>query len=131
VQQTHGDDFVAEVLNASGSIYPQVMVHADVAVQPPGAPLRGAVMASYVGSRRASGNNALLHGGPYQLPPYVLLDATLSTTSFPILRGAPQEISFQLLGKNLLGASGPAPGFSGVDYPLSPRALLFQVTLGL
>jgi hypothetical protein len=40
-------------------------------------------------------------------------------------------ISFQLLGKNLLGATGPSPGFAGIDYPLSPRAFLLQVTLRL
>ena len=130
-QRTQQDDYLGEVLAASGSIYPRVMVHAGLAVQPPHAPLRGSVLASYIGSRRASGNNALLHGGPYRLPRYVLLDATLSTTGVRILRGAPQEMSFQLIGKNLLGVTGPAPGFSGVDYPLSPRALLLQINLSL
>jgi iron complex outermembrane receptor protein len=73
----------------------------------------------------------LLNGGPYRLPAYVLLDATLSTVSFPILRGQPQEVSFQVTGKNLLGASGPAPGFAGVDFPLSPRSLMLEMNLDL
>jgi hypothetical protein len=41
------------------------------------------------------------------------------------------EISFSLTGKNLLGARGPTPGFSGVDYPLAPRAFLLQMSLTL
>jgi len=131
VQRTGQDDYVGEVLGSAGSIYPDVMVHAGMALQPPRAPVRGAVLASYVGSRRASGNNVLLHGGPYRLPPHVLLDANVSTMGLRFLRGAPQQISFQLSGKNLLGATGPAPGFSGVDYPLSPRAFLLQINLSL
>jgi iron complex outermembrane receptor protein len=131
VQRPDHDDYVREVLASAGSIYPQVMVHAGIAVQPPRAPVRGALLASYVGSRRASGNNVLLHGDPYRLPPYVLFDASLATVGFRVLRGAPQEISFQLSGKNLLGATGPAPGFAGVDYPLSPRAFLLQINLTL
>jgi iron complex outermembrane receptor protein len=131
VQRTDQNDFVGEVLNAARSIYPDVLVHAGVAVQPPRSPVRGAVLASYIGQRRASGNHVLLNGGPYRLPAYVLLDATLSTVSFPILRGQPQEVSFQVTGKNLLGASGPAPGFAGVDFPLSPRSLMLEMNLDL
>ena len=38
-------------------------------------------------------------------------------------------MSFAVSGKDLLGADGPAPGFSGVDYPLAPRALWLQINL--
>ena len=130
-QRTQQDDYLGEVLASAGTIYPEVMLHGGLALQHPQVPVRGSVLASYVGARRASGNNALLHGGPYRLPRYVLLDATLATRGFRMLRGTPQEISFQLNGKNLLGATGPAPGFSGVDYPLAPRALLLQLNLTL
>ena len=88
-------------------------------------------MASYIGARRASGTNILLNAGPYTLSPYVLLEANLSTDGFRILRHAEQEVSFSLSGKNLLDAKGPTPGFSGVDYPLSPRAFFFQVNLSM
>lgn len=131
VQRTAQEDFVGEVLSTARSIYPDVMMHAGLAVQPPGWPVRGAVQASYVGSRRASGNHVLLNGGPYRLASYVLLDAKISTKAVRFLRGGPQRVSFELAGKNLLGATGPAPGFAGVDFPLSPRAYFLQVNLSL
>ena len=91
--------------------------------------MRAALSASWIGRRRASGNNIVLAGGPYTLPPYVLLDANITTVGFHLLRDRSQEVSLSLSGKNLLGARGPAPGFSGVDYPLAPRAFFLQVNL--
>ena len=82
-------------------------------------------------ARRASGNNILLNGGAYRLPGYVLLEATLATRGFRVLRDPQQEVSFSVSGKNLLGATGPTPGFAGVDYPLAPRALFLQMNLTL
>jgi outer membrane receptor for ferrienterochelin and colicins len=130
-QHTGSGDYVGDVIGSAASIYPNMMVHANLVVQPPRWPVRLAALASYIGRRRASGNNVLLNAGPYTLPPYVLLEANLSTAGFKLLRDSNQEVSFSLSGKNLLGATGPNPGFSGIDYPLAPRALFFQVNLGL
>ena len=41
------------------------------------------------------------------------------------------ELSFSLTGKNLLQATGPTPGFSGVDYPLAPRTFFLQMNLSI
>ena len=130
-QRTGQQGYPAQVLGTEGSIYPRLMLHAGVAAQPPRSPVRAAVQASYVGRRRASENNILLNGSPYWLPSYVLLEAKLATRGFHILRDPAQEISFAVSGKNLLGAAGPNPGFSGVDYPLPPRALFLEVDLVL
>jgi outer membrane receptor for ferrienterochelin and colicins len=129
VQRTGQDGYVGEVVGREGNIYPGVMVHAGVAGQPLRSPVRAALSASWIGRRRASGNNIVLAGGPYTLPPYVLLDANITTVGFHLLRERSQEVSLSLSGKNLLGARGPAPGFSGVDYPLAPRAFFLQVNL--
>jgi outer membrane receptor for ferrienterochelin and colicins len=43
---------------------------------------------------------------------------------------ASEELS-PVSGKNLLGATGPSPGFTGVDYPLAPRAFFVQMNLSL
>jgi outer membrane receptor for ferrienterochelin and colicins len=128
-QRSGEEGFPAQVVGTAGTIYPDVMVHAGVVVQPPRAHLRAAVQASYIGERRASENNILLGGRAYTLPSYVLLEAKLATSGFHLFRDPAQELSFAISGKNLLGAAGPAPGFSGVDYPLAPRALFLQMDL--
>jgi outer membrane receptor for ferrienterochelin and colicins len=89
------------------------------------------VLASYIGARGASETNIVLNRGPYTLAPYVLLDAKISTEPLHVFRGAGQQIVFALSGKNLLGARGPSPGFTGVDYPLAPRAVLLEAHLAL
>jgi outer membrane receptor for ferrienterochelin and colicins len=131
VQRTGQEGYVGQVVGDLGGIYPRVMVHGGVATQPSWSPLRAAVQASFIGQRRPSGNNILLNGGVYRLDPYLLLDATLSTVGFHILRDDSQEVSLSLSGKNLLEAHGPAPGFAGVDYPLTPRSFFLQVNLAL
>jgi iron complex outermembrane receptor protein len=130
-QSTGVGDYRSYLIGSAGSIYPNVMLHANLVVQPPRWPLRLATLASYIGRRNASSNNDLLNGGPYTLPAYLLLEAKLSTRGFHLLRDRAQEISLSLSGKNLLGARGPAPGFAGVDYPLAPRAIFLQVNLTL
>jgi iron complex outermembrane receptor protein len=131
VQRTGQAGYVARVLGSQGGIYPRTMIHAGLVTAPPGFPLRAAVRGSYIGSRRASDTNILLNGGRYALPSYVLVDATLSTVGFHFFRNRTQETSFALSGSNLLGAAGPTPGFSGVDYPIVPRSLLLQINVTL
>jgi iron complex outermembrane receptor protein len=128
-QRSGEEGFPAQVVGTAGTIYPNVMAHSGLVVQPPGGLLRAAVQLSYIGERRASENNILLGGRAYTLPAYWLLEAKLASPGFHLFRGEEQEVSFAISGKNLLGASGPAPGFSGVDYPLAPRALWLQMDL--
>ena len=95
-------------------------------------PLRAAVLASYIGTRRASGNNILLNGGAYDLPGLRAAGRHAGHRGLPgAARSAQQVGSFSVSGKNLLGATGPTPGFAGVDYPLAPRALFLQMDLTL
>ncbi len=131
VRDTGQDGYSAEVVGTAGGIYPTLMVHGGVAAQPTGLPLRATAQASFIGQRRASDTNILLNGGPYTLPSYVLLEAGLATTRFDLFGLERHEISFALTGKNLLGAKGPTPGFSGVDYPLYPRSFFLQMNLSL
>ena len=130
-QRSGQEGFPAQVVGEEGTIYPRVMLHGGLVIQPPRAHLRAAVQASYIGERRASENNILVGGMAYTLPSYVLLEAKLSTDGFHLFRDPEQEISFAVSGKNLLGADGPAPGFSGVDYPLVPRAVFLEMKLTL
>jgi outer membrane receptor for ferrienterochelin and colicins len=121
--------YAGQVIGQDESIAPRLLVHAGLAAQPGQLPLRAAVIVSYIGTRRASGTNILLNGSPYTLPPYTLLEVNLATSGFRIIRHADQEVSFSLNAKNVLGATGAVPGFSGVDYPLAPRALFLQMNL--
>jgi iron complex outermembrane receptor protein len=131
IQQTGQEGYAARVVGSEGGIYPTAMLHAGLVTQPTGWPARAAVRGTYVGSRRASDTNILLNGGRYTLAPYTLLEANVSTIGFHFFRNSAQETSFALSGKNLLGAMGPAPGFSGVDYPVAPRAFFLQMNLSL
>jgi iron complex outermembrane receptor protein len=130
-QRSGQEGYPSQVIGSEGSIYPRLMLHAGIVAQPPQSPVRAAVLASYIGVRRASENNILLNSQPYTLPSYVLLEAKISTRGFQLFRDPAQEISFAISGKNLLGARGPAPGFSGVDYPLVPRSLFLEMNLTL
>jgi outer membrane receptor for ferrienterochelin and colicins len=128
-QRSGEEGFPAQVVGTSGTIYPNVMMHAGVVVQPPPVKVRAAVQASYIGERRASENNILLGGRAYTLPSYWLLEFKLASPGFHLFRDPAQEVSFALSGKNMLGTTGPAPGFSGVDYPLAPRTFWLEMNL--
>jgi iron complex outermembrane receptor protein len=131
LRRTGQDGFQAEVVGDHAGIYPTLLLHAGLAVQPSWAPARAALQASVVGERRPSDTNIVLNGGVYTLPRYLLLDAALSSTPMSVSFLGKQELSVALLGKNLLGARGPAPGFSGIDYPLAPRSLMLQLSVRL
>jgi iron complex outermembrane receptor protein len=130
VVHTNQAGYASQLVGTAAGLYPWVIVRGGVAAQLGGWPLRLAVLASYIGHRRASPTNILLNAAPYTLPPYVSLDANLTTDGFRILHGN-EELSFGVSGKNLLGVQGPAPGQSGIDYPLRPRSVLGQVTITL
>jgi outer membrane receptor for ferrienterochelin and colicins len=130
VRRTGQRGYVEQVVGPQGGIYPSRSAHAGVVAQPRGWPVRLATQVVYVGPRRASDNNILSNRRAYDLPPYALLDVTLSTTGFRPLAHRREEVSFALMGKNLLGTVGPAPGFSGFDHPLAPRTVLLQMQLG-
>jgi iron complex outermembrane receptor protein len=130
--RTRSDErtYLDMITGGQAGIYPHLMIHAGVAASL-GDLLRGAVMLSYFGRRRSSGTNTLLNRGAYELPVYLQTDINLATRGFQFSPERRQTISFSVSVKNLLEATGPSPGFNGVDYPLSPRALFVQSNLEL
>src|SRR5207249_4221544 len=54
VQHSGQEGYPDQVVGTEGTIYPREMVHTGVVVQPLRLPLRVAVLASYIGPRRAS-----------------------------------------------------------------------------
>src|SRR5207249_133296 len=100
--------------------------HAGVLARLPWAPVRVGLEASWVGSRPATEFNALQNDAAYALPPYLQLDAVLSTVGLhPFGR---RETGVLLRCTNLGNARGPDPGYGGVDYPLRPRTVFLQLT---
>jgi outer membrane receptor for ferrienterochelin and colicins len=130
-KRTGAEGYQGQVVGTSGGIYPSSMVHAGLVGQSPRLPVRASIQASYIGVRRASDTNIVLNGGIYDLPGYVLLEAGLATRGFDLLGSAHHTVACSLTGKNLLDEGGPAPGFSGVDYPLAPRSFFLQLQLAL
>jgi outer membrane receptor for ferrienterochelin and colicins len=125
------EGYFGQIIGIEGGIYPHMMIHGGLASQLGPLPARVAVRGSYIGERGASATNIVLGARAYSLPGYFLLDANLTTDGFHVLRHSDQEVSFSLSAKNLLGEIGPAPGFTGVDYPLAPRTFFLQMNLSM
>jgi iron complex outermembrane receptor protein len=79
-----------------------------------------------VGPRRADDTSIVENGVEFYLPTYVWLDAFISTRELYLIRG--HETRIALRGRNLLGARGPNPGFSGFEYPLAPREIFLELS---
>jgi len=117
--------YLSQLMGSDSVIYPPFLLRAGLSGTAPVVPIRLAVEGILVGPRRASESNTVAHGGEYQLPSYVMLDASLSTEALRFIRG--HSTRFMLKGRNLLGAKGPDPGYGGVDYPLAPRTILLTL----
>jgi iron complex outermembrane receptor protein len=117
----------ASLIGTQNILYPNVQLHVGAAGQIPipKLPLTLTVEGSYIGARRASEDNMLAAGVAYSLPDYFMLGASLSTNAVRLFNG--RETVFSVVGRNLLGTNAADPGFAGVDYPLAPRVVLFQI----
>jgi len=114
--------YVARLTDYPNIAYPTLVGHLGAGVPLPLLPLRLTVEGSFVSARPSSETNTLAAGGRYDLPAYVLLGASLRTTSLEILPG--RDTSVALIVRNLLGTTVVDPGFAGVDYPRLGRTIL-------
>jgi iron complex outermembrane receptor protein len=109
------------------SLYPNYFGHAGVEATLLGGLLFANVHARVVGPRGASqGNQYLNNSRAYELPPFALLDATLTAGDFHWL--AP-DLGTQLSVNvaNALDHRFFEPGFGGIDVPQLGRTVLFQI----
>jgi len=120
--------YLQQLVGTGNIVYPTVIVHAGAMgrIPIPKFQLRLTAELSWIGTRRASDQNTLAAGAPYELPSYVTFDATLSTLGLQLLEG--RETTIRVIGRNLTGTAGPDPGFSGFDYPVAPRMVIIQLT---
>jgi iron complex outermembrane receptor protein len=88
-------------------------------------PLQASIEGIYVAKRAAADASILENGGRFELPSYFWLNASLATPKLFLIPG--HETTIALRGKNLLGASGPDPGFSGFELPLVAREIMLEL----
>jgi iron complex outermembrane receptor protein len=125
VRDTGYVGYRADVIGTGNIIYPMGALHAGILGTIPKAHLRLGAEVSYFGPRNSSEANTLAHGSVYTLPDYAMLNASISTVGIKLLPN--RETTFMVVGKNLTGATGPDPGFSGFDYPLASRIFWFEL----
>jgi iron complex outermembrane receptor protein len=122
------EGYAASLIGTENIAYPRFIGRAGALVglpSPTHFPLQAALEAIAVGPRRAADASIVERGADYDLPSYVLLDASLATRELYLVRGHESRIA--LRAKNILGAAGPDPGFSGFEYPLRPTELILEL----
>jgi iron complex outermembrane receptor protein len=125
VRESSDSAFVTSLVGTSNVGYPPLVVRTGAVGRLPWINARVAADLRYVSVRRANVDNILAAGESYDLPDYFWLDLACHFGPYEVLKD--RETTISLLGKNLLGASGPEPGYAGIDYPLLQRMLLLQL----
>ena len=119
------EGYLARLIGVENVIYPSCIGRLGLSGRIPGLPVRWSTEVIYASSRRASEMNIMEQGGSYRLDGYGLWDAALSSEGFHLVGQKPTF--FTLRARNLTNAFGPDPGYAGVDFPLTPRCLSFEV----
>jgi outer membrane receptor for ferrienterochelin and colicins len=121
------EGYAASLVGTKNVVYPPWIARAGLNVSVPSVPsvpLTLAAEGMLVAPRRAYDTSIVEAGHDFYLPSYFLLDLSLATREIYLIPG--QESRFALRSRNLLGARGPDPGFSGFEYPLDPAELFLE-----
>jgi outer membrane receptor for ferrienterochelin and colicins len=122
------EGYAATLVGTKNVVYPPWIARAglNVAVPSPvNVPIALGAESLLVGPRRAADTSIVEHGGDFTLPVYCLLDVFVTTRDLYLVPG--QESRVAVRARNILGSSGPDPGFSGFEYPLTAREILLEV----
>jgi iron complex outermembrane receptor protein len=120
--------YAAQLVGNSGIVYPPYIGRLGASVGlpgPPNVPLTAGVEGMFVGTRRAADASVLANDGQFSLPPYVTLNMFVTTRNLYLVPG--HESVVALRAYNVLGTTGPDPGFSGFEYPLPPREIFLEL----
>ncbi|XYI00115.1 TonB-dependent receptor plug domain-containing protein [Sorangium sp. So ce1128] len=120
--------YQAELVGPAMVAYPSWIARAGAYVKVPSPsfiPLELSTQGILVGPRRAADASILENGGSFDLPMYLWWNASLVARNLWVIPG--HETTVALRAKNILGATGPDPGFSGFEYPLAPRELYLEL----
>jgi outer membrane receptor for ferrienterochelin and colicins len=120
--------YAARLLGDQNVAYPNWLGRAGITLGIPfipDVPLDIGTEGVLVGPSAPADVSIVERGSRFELPSYLLLDASLATRDLFLVPG--HETSLALRAKNVLGARGPVPGFSGFEYPLAPREVFFEI----
>jgi outer membrane receptor for ferrienterochelin and colicins len=120
--------YAADLVGTSMIVYPPYIVRAGATAALPSflpVPLSVGAEGVFVGPRRAADASVLAAGGQFELTEYATLNLFLATRDLYLIPG--HETVIALRASNLLGEVGPNPGFSGFEYPLTPREILLEL----
>ncbi|KYF77737.1 hypothetical protein BE11_31080 [Sorangium cellulosum] len=120
--------YQAELVGPEMVAYPRWIARGGAYVKlpsPSAVPLELSTQGILVGPRRAADASILENGGSFDLPTYLWWNASLVARNLWVIPG--HETTVALRAKNILGASGPDPGFSGFEYPLAPREVFLEL----
>jgi iron complex outermembrane receptor protein len=120
--------YAAQLVGNAGIVYPPYIARLGASVgvpSPPSVPLTAGAEGMFVGARRAADASVLANDGPFSLNPYVTLNVFVTTRDLYLIPG--HETVIALRAYNVLGTAGPDPGFSGFEYPLSPREVFLEL----
>ncbi len=125
-RQSHDEiGYRRRLLADDNPIYPEYVFRTGAMAKLPKLPLRLSAAAMVVTRRRSSDDNTLEAGERYDLAPYALVDAGLSTVGLGFW--GYRETTAALSVRNLTNTRAADPGFAGVDYPLAPRTVYLQI----
>jgi iron complex outermembrane receptor protein len=122
------EGYSASLVGTENVVYPRFIGRAGAMMGIPSPvhfPMQAGVEAMLVGPRRAADASIVERGASYDLPTYLMLDATLATRELYLVPG--HESRLALRAKNILGTKGPDPGFSGFEYPLRPTEVILEL----
>jgi outer membrane receptor for ferrienterochelin and colicins len=122
------EGYAANLVGTANVVYPPYIFRGGVMIglpTPPWFPLMAGGEGVFVGPRRAADTSQIQNGGPFDLPPYVLVNLSIATRELYLFPG--QESRIALRAKNIVQSRGPDPGFSGFEYPLTPREFFLEI----
>jgi outer membrane receptor for ferrienterochelin and colicins len=122
------EGYAAGLLGDQNVAYPDWIGRAGVTLGIPfipALPLDIGTEGILVGPSQPADASIVEAGARFELPSYLLLDASLATRDLFLVPG--HETRLAVRAKNLLAAQGPVPGFSGFEYPLAPREVFFEL----
>ena len=119
--------YQAQLVGNRNIVYPPYIGRLGVSVGVPSlpdVPITAGAEGMFVGPRHAADMSVLYNDGQFDLKPYVTLNLFVTTRDLYLVPG--HELTIALRAYNVLGTRGPDPGFSGFEYPLSPREVFVE-----
>jgi iron complex outermembrane receptor protein len=120
--------YASDLVGTGLIVYPDYIARAGITATIPSHlqfPLMAGAEGMFVGPRHAADASVLAAGHRFTLKPYATLNLFVATKDLYLVSG--HETVIALRAYNLLAQTGPDPGFSGFEYPLSPREILLEL----